>query len=692
MAPHVFPVSGLRVGRILVFLFAASAASLTAAPAPKPAAPAVGGDHAAALAKVLPAVVRIEAIRLRPSDGHFIKLHVGGSGSIITPQGHVLTNCHVAEDADFYRCYLYDGTMFEAKRIGQDALTDLAVLQLDLSKRAKDAPPLPLATFADSEKVAAGQEVFALGSPAFFAQSVTRGIVANQSLVLPQETVGKMILRGEDVGMVVRWILHDASIFGGNSGGPLVNAEGQIVGINEIGVANLGGAIPGNLAQQIAQQIIASGTVARGWSGVSVQPRLEATGPGAGVCIGDVAPDSPAEKAGLLAGDLVLACDGHAIEGAEEKAVANYYRLEMGRLPGNELAVEIERAGKKQTLKLKLGSREPAQGDDIEARGWGVIVRDLTGPLARDERLPDKRGVWLENIRPAGPAGQGEPELRREDVLVAVDGQAVGSVAELKAFTDKVLPDTQGATHTVIASVRRDGAVLTSVVELRNVTPRSVTPQARKAWLGAQSQPLTVKLAGRLNIKSEGGARLTRIYPGTKAEAAGLKVGDVVLALDGSAVTARRAEDLDLFVRQIRQYRAGTEAKFTLWRDGQKMDLPVILEEQPKPSAEMPYWEDDKLEYVVREPAFDDRMRLQVAPDAQGVLVESVAPNGWAALAGLRGDDLVLKSDDKPVTTLEGLKQARAEAAQSGRAWWVLLVERRGQTQFIEINLQPLKK
>jgi serine protease Do len=676
-APRRAPASRIR---ILVMLALALAAAL-------------GGRAATAenpmLARVFPSIVRIEAIRLQPREGRLTKQWTGGSGVLITPQGHLVTNCHVTEDGDFFRCHLYDGTHVEARLVGQDPLTDLAVLQLDLAQRPKGAAPIVVAQFGDSAKLAAGEEVFALGSPGFLSQSVTRGVVSNPSLVLPEQTVGRMLLRGEDVGLFVRWVLHDARIFGGNSGGPLVNARGEIVGINEIGVVSLSGAIPGNLAQSVAQQIIATGRVTRGWSGATVQPRLEADGEDVGVAIADVAADSPAAQAGLQPGDVILACDGHAIEGAEEKAVAHFNRLEAGQPPGTELVVEFLRAGKKQTARVKLAGREPARADDVELRTWGAVVRDLTSKLARAERLPDARGVWLENIRPAGPGGQAEPMLRRQDVLVAVDGQPVHSVAELRALTEKLMAGAPKGVRPVIASVRRDGALLSAVVELRAADERNITPQVRKAWLGIASQPLTVKLAARLGIKSEGGARVTRVYPGTKAEAAGLRVGDVILAIDGSAVTARRQEDTDVLARQIRQYRSGAAAKFSLWRDGAATELEVVLEEQPVPPAEMPWWQDDALEFSAREIAFDDRVRLQIGPDARGAIVESAIPAGWAALAGLRADDVIEQAGGAPVAGLDDLKRARAAAA--GRAWWVLLVRRRGQTLFVEINLKPTK-
>jgi serine protease Do len=392
-----------------------------------------------------------------------------------------------------------------------------------------------------------------------------------------------------------------------------------------------------------------------------------------------------------MPGDVVMAADGHPIEGEKEKAVAHFYRLETGRLPGDGFVVDYERNGQRLTARVTLAERQPAEGDDVELRAWGAVVRDLTRSLVQEQRLPDQSGVWLQNIRPGGPSGQAEPDLRPEDVLIAVNGQPVGSVAELKTLTEKLIPDESTGTRAVLANVRRDGAVLSSVVELRLTDPRNPTHQALKAWLGASSQPLTPKLGVRLGIKADGGVRLTRIYPGTKAEVAGLLVGDVVVAIDGDPVTARRPEDTDVFARQLRQYRSGTQVTFSLWRDGRKLEVPVTLEEQPTPAAELAYWEDEKLEYTVRELAFDDRVHLQLPPEATGVLVDSVVPAGWAYLAGLHSDDLILKVDGTPVTKLSEMRAARDAAASRGGKWLVLLVQRSGETLFVEISLKPLK-
>ncbi|MBM3864308.1 MAG: PDZ domain-containing protein [Verrucomicrobia bacterium] len=641
------------------------------------------------LARVFPSIVRIEAIRLRPTDGRLTKEWSGGSGVVISAEGHVLTNCHVTEDGDFFRGYLHDGSQLEAVLVGQDPLTDLAVIRLNLAQRAAGAPPLPVARFGDSAALRVGEEVFALGSPGFLAQSVTQGVVSNPSLVLPEQTVGKMMLRGEDVGQFVRWVLHDARIFGGNSGGPLVNTRGEVVGINEIGVVGLSGAIPSNLAREVARQLMTTGKVVRGWSGLTVQRRLEASGKGSGVVVGDVAEGSPAAAAGFLPGDVILACDGQPIEGAEEKAVAHFHRLEASRVPGEDLEVRLARDGAEATRRVRLVAREAARADDVEFRTWGAVMRDLTQRISRLERLPDTRGVWLENVRPAGPAGQAEPVLRRGDVLIAVEGRSVEGVAELRRMSEELLRDAPKGVRTVLAEVRRDGARLSSVLELRAASERNFPPQARRAWLGVSSQPLTPKLSARLGIKAEGGARLTRIYPGTQAETGGLQVGDVLLALDGTPVAARRPEDTDVLARQVRQYRAGSAVQVSLWREGVLRELTLVLEEQPIPAAEMAWWEDVQLEFSARELAFDDRIRLQLTTAQTGALVESAFPAGWAALAGLRADDLIEAAAGQPVTSLAELRSSRAAAVDAKRDWWVLRVRRRGQTLLVEISLKP---
>ena len=645
-------------------------------------------EYTDVIAKVFPSIVKIEVIQTRPSDGHMIKTWSGGSGVIISAAGHVLTNFHVAETGVYYRCYLTDGTKLEASRVGEDALTDLAVLKLDLTALPKDTK-LPVAVFGDSEAVIPGQTVFALGSPGFVSQSVTRGIVANPSLVLPEETAGEMLMHGENVGLLVRWIFHDAPIFHGNSGGALINVRGEVIGINELGLFNLSGAIPSNLAKSVADRLIAKGAIIRGWSGIGIQPRLESDGDKPGVLIADIAPGSPAEAAGLKAGDVITGVDGKPIDAAQEQAISQFYRVEAGHAPGETLTVAYERTGKPATVAVPLARREPAEADDVELQGWGAVVHDLTRSVVREEHLKDENGVWIENIRPAGPAGQAEPELHPGDVIVSVEGKPVTTVAALAQTTAALIKAEPSGKATVLVNVWRSGTLHSAIATLRTTNDHNVTPLARKSWLGASTQPLTVKLGQHLQITAEGGARLTRLYPGAPAEKAGLRVGDILLSVDGESVPERRNDDTEELARMIRQYRPGTEAKLSVWRDGKISEMPITFEAQPIPPDELPWWEDLQLEYSVRDIAFEDIIHLQLDPTTKGAILQTVTLAGWAYLGGLRTNDIVVRADSTPIQNAEDLKQARAEAVKSGRTWWVLQVLRDTETTFVEINLKP---
>lgn len=638
-----------------------------------------------AVRRTLAAVVRIEAIRSQPHQGRMTKAHVGGSGAIISTDGYVLTNYHVADDADYYRCHLTDGTVLDASCVGLDALTDLAVLKLDLSGRSE---PLPKAGFADSAALKTGDPVWALGSPASLAQSVTRGVVSNEKLVLPAEN--RLVLDGENVGLVVRWILHDASIFPGNSGGPLVDGTGRIVGINEIGIARLGGAIPGTLAQRIANELIATGKITRGWSGLLVQPRFDSERGAPGVVVAGTDPDSPAAASGLRAGDVLLRYNGLPIQGADEVAIADFTAAEMNCAPGSTLVLDYLRGDEKGSISIVMQEREPALLRSREQRSWGAVFRNLTRKQAQHLRFPDTNGAWLESVRPGGAAGQAEPELKPGDLVVALDGRPVRSIQELQSFTAEILGATEKG-RDVLVAFRREGALFHAVVDLRITDSHQATPQARRSWIGVEIQPLTRKLATRLGIAAESGVRITQVHVGTRAAAAGLHIGDVVLKIGDETVTAKRAEDLDTFARQVRQFPVGNEVALLLWRAGSTLSLPIPLERQPIPATEVERFVDDVLELAVRELAFEDRKRLQLPPDHTGLIVQNLIAAGWAALAGLENDDILLEADGRPLDGPTAYRAARDAVLGNGADHWRLKVERGARTFFVEIDLKPLK-
>ena len=301
-----------------------------------------------AVARVKPALVRIQVVATQYYQGREVKYEGSGSGVIISKEGHVITNHHVAGHATRIVVILPSNEEVEADLVGTDPLADISVLKIKPDGKREFTP----VEFGDSSLLRVGDSVLAMGSPLAMSQSVTLGIVSNVKMVMPQAfAMARFTLDGEDVGSLVRWIGHDADIYPGNSGGPLVDLKGQVIGINEISFG-LSGAIPGNIAQKVAHELIEKGKVSRSWLGVEIQPLLKEDKEAHGVLISDVVDNGPAAKAGIHSGDILLKIAGKdvLVRYAEETPLLNQM---VSELPvGQEVEAVVERDGKEKTLKL----------------------------------------------------------------------------------------------------------------------------------------------------------------------------------------------------------------------------------------------------------------------------------------------------------------------------------------------------
>jgi serine protease Do len=637
----------------------------------------------AAVHAVYPALVRIHVVAEEGGAGRMQKGRASGSGTIISPDGYILTNHHVAGRATRITVRLADRQEIRATLVGTDPLADLAILKIDRKDLRDPSAPLSVAKFGDSSALEVGDTVLAMGSPAGLSQSVTQGIVANTEMIAPG---GSMRLDGEAVGELVRWIGHDAVIFPGNSGGPLVNLNGEIVGVNEVGIGSLGGAIPSNLARKVADELIASGHVARSWVGLIAQPLLKSSDAKAGVLVGGVIDDSPAAKAGLQAGDIVMKCNGvdvPASRAAEDIPVFNRMLLEA--TVGSETILSGVRGDKPMEWKVTSVVREPAEPREKELLSWGITGRDLTELSAKQRLRSDNKATVVQSVRPGGAAATAKPVISPDDLILSVDGKPTPNLTELIAVSAAI---TEGKTEPVpvLVSYERDGRNYLTVAKIGPEPDPDRPGLVKKAWIGIATQVISSDLAKALGIPGAKGVRVTQVHPGSNAEKAGLKMGDLLLKLDGTVIPTSRPEESDVFASLIRQYKIGVEPTLTVRRGTQGMEIKVKLDPSPESTSELDSYESETLEFRMRDLGQDDRVSEKLPDDFKGVLVTAVTPAGWAALGGLSAGDILITVDGKPVDSVETLKPILADIAKERRSPVVLFVRQGITTRYVELE------
>lgn len=363
-----------------------------------------------------------------------------GSGFIVSPDGYILTNAHVVAGADEVTVRLTDRREFQAEVVGADARSDVAVLKID-------AENLPTVRIGDSKKLRPGEWVLAIGSPFGLENSATAGIVSATSRAVGGETY-------------VPFIQTDVAVNMGNSGGPLFNLDGEVVGINSMIFSRSGGymglsfAIPIDVAVDVRDQIIEHGRVIRGRIGVVVQDvnaqLAESFGLESprGALVSDVQEDSPAEKAGLMAGDVILSVNGEPIEQfGEVSAIVSSMR------PGSEAHLGVWRDRKEIEIDVRVAEleEEPARTASQESKQKGAQLGMVVRPLSDQERrqLDSDAGVVVEQVSgPAALAG-----VQPGDIIVGVNGEPLESVDELREAVEQ-------ADESVALLVRRGDAQL----------------------------------------------------------------------------------------------------------------------------------------------------------------------------------------------------------------------------------------
>jgi len=346
-----------------------------------------------------------------------------GSGVIMSSDGYIITNNHVVEDADEINVRFSDNEEYEAKVIGKDAKTDIALIKIEPKH------VLQPAVLGDSDKLRVGDWVIAIGNPFGFEQTVTAGIVS---------------AKGRNLGgsSYENFIQTDASINPGNSGGPLFDTDGNMVGINTAiysrsgGNVGLGFAIPINMAKSVLTQLKDTGKVSRGWLGVSIQTvtseladKFHMDRP-MGALVGEVTPDSPAAKAGIESGDIITKFAGREI------SHMNMLPAIVAQTPvGTEVQIELVRNGEKKTLTVKIGKLKEEQeaadnGVSHLDSDMGLTVQELTPDLAKSLDIDTTSGLVVTDVEAGSKAD--EAGLQRGDIILEVNRKPVKKVSDLK--------------------------------------------------------------------------------------------------------------------------------------------------------------------------------------------------------------------------------------------------------------------
>jgi serine protease Do len=347
------------------------------------------------------------------------KQHSLGSGFIIDPvKGFILTNNHVVANADEINVRLDNGKDYEGEVVGRDPKTDLALIRTKKKMDTTASAPL-----GDSDKVQVGEWVMAIGNPFGLERTVTVGIISAKGRVI-------------GAGPYDDFLQTDAAINPGNSGGPLFNMKGEVIGINTAIVASgqgIGFAIPINLAKEILPQL-EKGKVIRGWLGVSIQdvtPELAKSfnlKDTKGALVADVVKDSPAHKAGIERGDIIVSFDGKAVSSAHELS-----RLVAGTPPNSKAKIEVIRSGKRQTLSAQVGTMpgEAEEESKAVATELGLSVQALTPELAEQfDWTREEKGVLITGVEPGSAAE--EAGLRQGDLIKEMDHKPVQTAEDYR--------------------------------------------------------------------------------------------------------------------------------------------------------------------------------------------------------------------------------------------------------------------
>ena len=411
--------------------------------------------------KVLPALVHVEPIKKVYTSGEEQRTLVTGSGVIFSSEGYVLTNHHVAENAEKVWCTLSNKERITATVVGSDPSTDIAVLKLNLDELSdKD---LPYATLGNSDSLEVGQIVLALGSPLGLSRSVSMGVISSIDRYFPNT--------GTLISPYNLWIQTDAAINPGNSGGPLINLEGKVIGINARAVfmaQNLGFAIPINLVREVAEKILKGTSLKRAWIGVELQPTKDfreymGFKQFNGVLVSHVEENSPAVKSGIKPGFVIQKINGVPVH-AEYDEDLPAVRKQIADLPiGENASFAVWFNNQTEEIKIAVKEEPFFEQPEFEVDKWGAVVKNLDWQIYRVQMLEDFRGVYFTGVKSGEPADMAN--IRSGDVIRKFNGKIIKNLSDFKNLYKQ---SNQKEEKTIFLELVREGNPYFAVIKLNS--------------------------------------------------------------------------------------------------------------------------------------------------------------------------------------------------------------------------------
>ena len=402
--------------------------------------------------EVFPKVLYIKCLRESHEQGKKINQEVAGSGVIISREGEVLTNWHVVDKAVEVRCLLYNGRALDAQVLGTDKDTDLALLKLQTEG------VLPFATIGESDKLCEGDFVMAMGAPWGLSRSVSIGIISCTKRYLPEN------------GEYSLWLQTDAAISPGNSGGPLVNTAGHVIGITTLGVmmgGDMGFAVPSETVKHVIGRLRDEGKMNWSWTGLQLQPLrdfekdifFEGT---EGVIVAETDPDSPARQAGILAQDRILQIAGEpacALTAEDLPAL----KRKLGLLTKNEpVEIRLRRNGQEITVQLTPREKGKVEGVELDCPRWDLTVKTINRFDNPELYFHRKEGVFIFGVKYPGNASNAD--LKTQDIILAIDGAKVTTLDDVKKIHQETIANVRTKPR-IVFNVLRNGLLRQVVLD-----------------------------------------------------------------------------------------------------------------------------------------------------------------------------------------------------------------------------------